>query len=101
MSQYDDIEFTLRSGRTFRYQMRDYPFRVFATEAELDELCCQIIKDKYRYCAWDREHPKTDAEVEIYDAIREWMMEEVAKAHQLRAEMDAHEGEPGALGVDH
>ena len=46
--RYTSIEFGLPSGRKFRYQMQDYPFRVFASEAELVALCCRIIKDKYR-----------------------------------------------------
>jgi hypothetical protein len=44
---------------------------------------------KYRYCEWDREHPKTNSEVEIFDAIKKWMMNEDAKARELQAEFDA------------
>jgi hypothetical protein len=90
--RYETIEFSLASGRKFRYQMRDYPFRVFASEAELDALCCKIIKDKYRYCEWDRAHPKTNSEVEIFDAVKKWMLVQVANAHELQAEFDAAAG---------
>jgi hypothetical protein len=95
--RFDEIEFKLKSGRKFRYQMRNYPFKVDASEWELDALACRIIKDKYRYCQWDREHPKTNQEVEIFDAIKEWMLSEVAKARLVRAEDEAAEhAEPDA-----
>ena len=81
--RFDSVEVVLPSGRKFQYQMRDYPFRVFSTDAEIDALCCKIIADKYRYCTWDRNHPKTNAEVEIFDFLKSWMLNEVAKAHSL------------------
>jgi hypothetical protein len=87
--RYTTIDFTLPSGRQFRYQMADYPFRVDATGAEIDALVCRIIRDKYRYCQWDREHPQTNQEVEIFDAIKEWILDKVAKAVQLQAEAKA------------
>jgi hypothetical protein len=71
---YSSVEFKLRSGRTFRYQMKDHPFRVDASEAEIDALVCRIIREKYRYCEWDREHPHTNTEAEIFDAIKTWML---------------------------
>lgn len=84
--RFDTIEFTLASGRKFRYQMRDYPFRPFSEEWEIDGLCCQLIQDKYRYCEWDRAHPKTDSEAEIFDAVKAWMLGCVSRARALRAE---------------
>ena len=80
--RFDSIEFTLASGRKFRYKMTDYPFKATATEAEIDGVVCQLIKDKYKYCQWDREHPKTNQELEIYEAIRKWMLEMVVLAKQ-------------------
>ncbi len=65
--------------------MEDYPFPVFASDDELDALCCQIIKDKYRYCEWGREHPKSNAEVEIFDTLKKWMKDWVANARGLHA----------------
>lgn len=83
-----EIECKLKSGRVFRYDLTDYPFRVDASEAEIDDLACQIIKDKYRYCEWDREHPRSNTELEIFNVIKAWMLAEVAKGRQLRAETD-------------
>jgi hypothetical protein len=99
--RFDEVEFKLRSGRKFRYQMRDYPFKVDASERELDALVCRIVKDKYRYCQWDREHPNTNQEVEIFDAIKEWMMSEVAKARLVRAEGEAAEDVKLDATLDH
>jgi len=73
--QYDFVKFKLRSGRKFRYKMTDYPFAANASPIEIDLLVCQIIKDKYRYCQWDREHAKDNQEVEIFDAIKLTVME--------------------------
>ena len=60
--------------------MRDYSFRIVANDLEIDALCCEIIKDKYRYSSWDRANPKTDAEVEIFDFLKWFMLNEVRKA---------------------
>jgi hypothetical protein len=87
--RFDEIECDLASGRKFRYQLQDYPFRVDSSEVELDQLACQIIKDKYRYCEWDRNHPKSNSEVEIFDAVKQWMVAWVTKAQQMRAEDEA------------
>src|SRR5208283_5425245 len=81
----DSIECTLSSGRKFRYQMNDYPFRIDATELEIDKLVTRIIMDKYRYCQWDRDHPQTNQEVEIFDAMKTWMLNHVANAQKFRA----------------
>lgn len=80
--RFSSIEFTLASGRKFRYNMTEFPFRSTASEAEIDAVACEVIKAKYRYCQWDREHPKTNQELEIYVAIKEWMLEMVALAQQ-------------------
>jgi len=90
--RFTSVEGTLPSGRHFDYQLEDYPFRVNATEADIDALVCRIIQDKYRYCQWDREHPKTNQEVEIFDAIKKWMLGKIATAAQLRAEEKAPGG---------
>lgn len=95
--RYTEIECELASGRKFRYQLQDYPFRVDASESELDALACQIIKDKYRYCEWDRNHPKSSSEVEIFDAVKKWMLAEVAKARLVRAQDDAAKKAPNRL----
>jgi hypothetical protein len=87
--RYSSIGCNLRSGRKFRYQLDGYPFRVNATVAEIDMIVCQIIKDKYRYCQWDRDHPNTDQEAEIYDLIRAWMLSEVARAQAFKAKYKA------------
>jgi hypothetical protein len=87
--RFSSVEFKLRSGRKFRYQMEDYPFRVDASEAEIDALVCGIIRDKYRYCEWDRAHPYTNTEAEIFDAIKEWMLGQVAEAQRLRDDPSA------------
>ncbi len=84
--RFKEIECDLPSGRKFRYQMWDYPFRVDASERELDALATQIIKDKYRYCEWDRNHPRTNSEVEIFDTLKEWMLTQVRKAKAIIAE---------------
>jgi hypothetical protein len=83
--RFGTMGFDLPSGRKFRYSLKDYPFSVTASEAELDALCCQVIKDKYRYCEWDRNHPKNNSEVEIFDAIKKWMVELLAEARKLQA----------------
>lgn len=90
--RYEVVEFTLRTGREFRYQMRDYPFRAESSERDLEALCHQILADKYRYCVWDREHPRTDAETEIFGVLKVWMLQEAAKVRALRAEaLGAHD----------
>jgi hypothetical protein len=83
------IEVELKSGRKFRYQLHDYPFRVDASDAELANVVRQIIMDKYRYCEWDRDHPNTNSEVEIYDALRALLSLWVARARQVRAKDEA------------
>ena len=85
----ESLECVLPSGRKFRYKMRDYPFPVFALSNEIDAVCCKIIMDKYRYCTWDRDHPKTHAEVEIFDTIKAWMLRQVAGARALDSVWDA------------
>jgi hypothetical protein len=94
--RFESIEFKLTCGREFRYQMQDYPFPLFASDAELDAICCRIIRDKYRYCEWDRAHPKTNTEAETYDAILKWMKEEVTFSGEIQSEMEAAKAEPGA-----
>jgi hypothetical protein len=84
--RFDELECELPSGRKFRYQLRDYHFRVDASEADLDRLACQIIKDKYRYCDWDQNHPRSNSEVEIFDAVKKWMLAKVAMARQVHSE---------------
>ena len=87
--RYTAIEFPLPSGRIFRYQMKGYPFRADATESQIHALVCGIIKEKYKYCQWDREHPQTNQEVEIFDAIKKWMLDKIATADSVRAEDNA------------
>jgi hypothetical protein len=74
------LELTLASGRTVRYQLQDYPLSVHATDAELDALVDRIVAEKYRYCRWDRTHAKENAEPEIRNAIKAYLMEFCGKA---------------------
>ena len=95
--RFTHIECKLPSGRMFKYNMEDYPFRPFSTPEQIDALCCELIKAKYRYCDWDRAHPKTNAEVEIFDTVKAWMLGWVARAQRVQAEAEAGErAEPGA-----
>ena len=95
--RFTQFECGLPSGRKFRYNMTDYPFRPFATLEQIDALCRQLIRDKYRYCDWDRSHPKADTEVEIFDAVKAWMLDWVARVHRVRAKTEAGEhAEPSA-----
>lgn len=84
--RFGSVDFSLASGRKFRYKLEDYPLRVGASETEIEALCSRIIKDKYRYCEWDRNHPRTNTEVEIFDALKTWMLAKVAKAQKQMAE---------------
>jgi hypothetical protein len=83
---WEEVEFTLPAGRRFRYKMKDYPFQVDWKEWEIDTLVTQIIRDKFKYSQWDREHPRTNTEAEIYEGIKQWIYGEIAKVKRLREE---------------
>lgn len=86
--RHQSINRTLPSGRQFRYQVCDYSYRVNATESEIDQLATQIIKDKYRYCNWDRLHPHTDQEAEIFDDLKALMLGNVSRAQELKRQLE-------------
>ena len=64
-----EIDYLLLSGRRFTYEMEPYDFGVTKTKAEAELLAEKVIVKKYRYCQWDREHPKDNQELEIYLAL--------------------------------
>jgi hypothetical protein len=87
----ETIKFVLPSGRIVRYQMSNYPFHVDSTEAEIDALASRVIRDKYRECEWDRDHPESDSKVEIFDALKRSILKTIALARKAQAEKDGTE----------
>jgi hypothetical protein len=90
--RYDWIEVTLPSGRKFRYQLKDFPFRVDASEAEISALAYRIAREKYRYCQWDRSHHAIDSEADICASIKNWMLGQVAEAKMLKDGLEVDTG---------
>jgi hypothetical protein len=82
--KFTSLECQLKSGRKFRYQMSDYPFRVDTTRDEAEQLAWKIVGDKYRNCPWDEAHPETNQEIEIANFIRDWILSKVAAAERVR-----------------
>lgn len=57
------------SGREFKYQLSDYPISSATTPEQARKQAELIIREKYRYCEWDRDHPQVDAECVIFNSL--------------------------------
>ena len=76
----------LPSGRTFHYDLSDFPFSIDATPAKANELATRVIMAKYKFCNRDCAHPRNNQEIEIFNAVKKFILDQVASMQKYRAE---------------
>ena len=64
------IEVKTRSGRKFRFDVTEYWVFADTTPGQVKHLAERIVAEKYRFCKWDRGHPRVNAQAEILEAVR-------------------------------
>jgi hypothetical protein len=70
------VEMKTPSGRTFRYELSEFPISSSIMLEEAETLARRIFREKYRYCEWDRSHPEVDVEQEMIDKIVRFILSE-------------------------
>lgn len=84
MKQFISVQ--TRSGREFRFEIADYRVCAETTPAAVEAIAAQIVKNKYRFCQWDRDHPEVDVESEILEVVIAWLQHCVDRDKRANAD---------------
>lgn len=90
------VSITTRSGRTFRFDISEYRIVPSSTKAEIDQLAARIVAEKYRYCEWDKNHPRVNVQAEISAELVDYLtnLVQTMKQYEAKGTSEGEESSP-------
>ncbi len=79
------VEMKTPSGRTFRYELSEFPISSSVTPEGALTQAKRIFREKYRYCEWDRNHPEVNVEQEMLTKIVNFILSEAQSIRRAEA----------------